>query len=146
MVLTEKGMKLSKEQKAALASQLDSPYGRVHLLCDGYEIILRVERAKGLSYRVVTYVNGSWKGTWCSGRESYPEQKFLNRKETPLTTPSKKAEAEKIFGNRAVAKDPFYSKKIVTYDLSWPSGKVAINHLCRVCESVEIVTQKDGAA
>lgn len=139
-------MKLTKEQKAALVVQLASPYGRVHLLCDGYEIILRVERAKGLSYRVVTYVNGSWQGKWCSGRESYPEQKFLNRKETPLLSRSKKAEAEKIFGKRAIAKDPYLSKKIVSYDLSWPSGKAAINHLCRVCESVEIVLPKDGAA
>ena len=77
-----------------------------------------------------------------AGKETFPEQKFLNRKETPCAKPSEKAKAEKIFGKRAVAKDPWYSKKIVTYDISWASGKQAINHLCRVCESIEIIVDE----
>ena len=77
-----------------------------------------------------------------AGKETFPEQKFINRKEIPCAKPSEKAKAEKIFGKRAVAKDPWYSKKIVTYDISWASGKQAINHLCRVCESIEIVAEE----
>lgn len=137
-------MKLTKEQKAELIDKLSHPYGRVALMCDGYRISLAVERSGQLAYRVVTYVNGVWKGAWCSGSDSHPEQKFLNRKEIPLAKPSEKAKMEKIIGKRAVAKDPWFTKKLVTFDVSWASGKSAINHLCKVCESIEIIADEGG--
>lgn len=132
-------MKLTKEQKDTLIADLTSPWGRVHLICDGYRIALVVEQAKPLVFRIVTYINGQWGGEWSLGSKEFPEQKFLNKKTRLACTPSFKAKMEKIFGKRAVAKDPYYNKTFVTYDISWPSGKAAINHLCRVCESVEIV-------
>lgn len=137
-------MKLTKEQKAELIEKLNNPYGRVALMCDGYRIALSVQRTGQLSYRVVTYVNGEWKGAWVSGINSYPEQKFLNRKEHPLAKPSEKAKMEKIMGKRAVAKDPWFTKKLVTFDISWASGRSAINHLCKVCESIEIIADEGG--
>ncbi len=134
-------MKLTKEQKQSLIDTLTSTWGRVNLLCDGYRVTLCVQPVAALKFRVVTYVNGVWEGKWIAGKESFPEQKFLNRKEISCAKPSEKAKAEKIFGKRAVAKEPWYSKKIVTYDISWASGRQAINHLCRVCESIEIVAE-----
>ena len=134
-------MKLTKEQKQKLIDDLKCTWGRVDLLCDGYRVTLAVERYSGLKYRVITYVNGYWKGEWFSGPSEHPEQKFLNRRERPLASPKQKADAEKILGKRAVAKDPWYSKKLVTYDISWASGSAAINHLCRVCDSIEIVAE-----
>ena len=134
-------MKLTKEQKQALIDQLSLTFGTVKLRCDGYEIVLQVQQVKPLQYRVITFVNGFWEGKWMSGRESYPEQKFLNKKETHCAKPSDKARAEKIFGKRAVAKDPWYTKKIVTYDVTWASGRQAINHLCRVCDSIEVIKE-----
>lgn len=131
-------MKIGKIQQAELIEKLQSLYGNVRLLCDGFEVTLCVERSKGLACRVVTYVNGQWCGKWVSGTESFPEQKFLNRRERSLVTPAKKAEAEKALGKRYVAKSPFYSAKIVIYDISWPSGRAAINHLMRVCDSVQV--------
>jgi hypothetical protein len=145
MVLTEIEMKLTKEQKAELIEKLGHPYGRVELMCDGYRITLRVERSSQLAYRVVTYVNGEWKGVWFSGTENHPEQKFLNRRERPLAKPSQKAKMEKIMGKRAVAKDPWYSKKLVMFDVSWASGKTAINHLVKVCDSIEILHDEAAA-
>lgn len=134
-------MKLTQEQKKKLIEQLSIPYGAVALRCDGYEIKLRVEAVKKLTYRVVTYVNGEWKGVWIDASRPCPEQKFLNKTERPFATPTQKAKAEKLFGKRAVAKDPFYTKKLVSYDISWPSGSRAINHLCNVCDSIEIVDE-----
>lgn len=137
-------MKLTKEQKAELIDKLSHPYGRVALMCDGYRIDLVVQAARGLHYRIVTYINGQWEGKWILGMDSFPEQKFLNRKERPMAKPSEKAKAEKIFGKRSVAKDPWYSKTLVTFDISWASGKSAINHLCKVCESIEIIADEGG--
>lgn len=135
---------LTKEQKQAAIDALSYPYGFVKLICDGYEIALVVEKSNKLTYRIVTYINGMLKGEWVSGTAEHPEQRFLNRKERPLASPKEKAKFEKAFGKRATAKDPWFSKTIVTYDISWASGRSAINHLCRVSKSIELV-EKEGA-
>lgn len=132
-------MKLSKEQKDELAATLDMPWGSIALLCDGYRVTLQVQREKGrMVYRVMTFVNGSFRGQWVSGTETHPEQKFLRKSVRPLCSPAQKAKAEKAFGKRYVAKDPYYNAKLTYFMPDWASGKAAITHLCKVCESVEI--------
>lgn len=70
-------MKLSKEQIDVLDRDLSHPYGSgVELLCDGYTVTLKVERCKGMRYRVMTYVNGYFKGIWCGlSKQDYPERR-----------------------------------------------------------------------
>jgi len=133
-------MKLTKEQKTELAQKLTSPWGAVKLICDGFTIDLQVQRMKGgMSYRVMTYVNGQFLGLWVSSTQEHTEQKFLRKSARPLYSAAYKAKMEKIFGKRAVAKDESYQKKHVTYMPDFASGKAAISHLCKVCESIEIV-------
>ena len=132
-------MKLSKEQMTVLANQLLNPWGSVSLMCNGYLIDLQVRRAKGMTYRVMTYVNGQFKGSWCLADKESPEQKFLRKVEKSLVSAAKRAKAEKIFGKRYVAKDPFYQKKLTHFMPDFASGKAAISHLCKVCDSVEVL-------
>lgn len=133
-------MKLSKDQIEVLAKDLSHPYGRgVKLLCDGYTVHLVVERYKGMTYRVMTYVNGVFKGTWFSSKNAHPEQKFLRKLVRPLCSPAKKREMEKIMGKRHIKNDPYYSATHTSYWADWANGKAALNHLNRVCESVELV-------
>ncbi|MBR7793803.1 hypothetical protein KDM87_14485 [Undibacterium sp. FT147W] len=134
-------MKLTKEQKDELALKLNSPWADVKLICDGYAITLRVERSKALSYRVATYINGEWRGEWFSNEKEFPEQKFLRKAVRALWSPAKRKEAEKMLGKRHVAKDPFWNKTITYFSCDWPSGKAAINHLCKVCESVQVAPE-----
>lgn len=142
-------MKLSKEQKEELARQLSMPWGRVKLLCDGYQVDLVVERTAALAYRVVTYINGQWKGAWVSGSQSHPEQKFLRKSVRPTTSKAKLLAMEKKMGKRyfkQFCKDyPYWTSHITTYDITWASGKAAINHLCKVCDSVAIA-EEEGTA
>ncbi|SDI52591.1 hypothetical protein [Propionivibrio dicarboxylicus] len=134
-------MKLTKEQKAELEDKLTYLGGTVELLCDGYRVALQVQRWKGLSMRVMTFVDGTFKGVWFRADKPCPEQKFLRKSEKNFWSPSEKARAEKIFGKRAVAKDPLYSLKVTMFHPDWASGKAAISHLVRVCESVEIAPE-----
>lgn len=131
-------MKLTKEQKAKLSAALSHPWGTVALICDGYRVDLQVQRAKAMTYRVMTYVNGQFLGKWVSDKEVFPEQKFLRKSIRPLASPAQKAKAEKILGKRVVAKDPWYNKTLTSYMPDWASGKAAISHLCKVCDSVEV--------
>ncbi|MXR36730.1 hypothetical protein [Craterilacuibacter sinensis] len=142
-------MKLTKEQRQELINKLDSPWGRVSLLCDGHKVSLAVERAKGMRYRVITYVDGRWEGKWMSGREEHPEQKFLNKQVRPVVSKKYKADMEKAVGKRyfkkMCAEESYLTKNITVYNISWASGRSAINHLCKVCDSIQIVTEEETA-
>ncbi len=132
-------MKLSKEQIEELAKSLIHPYGGgVKLLCDGYTVNLQVECYKGMTYRVMTYVNGYMKGVWVGLSGEYPEQKFLRKQVKPLCSPAKKSKMEKIMGKRHIKNDPYYSATKTYYWNDWISGKAALNHLNKVCESVQL--------
>ncbi|MDH4134390.1 MAG: hypothetical protein OEV31_06340 [Gammaproteobacteria bacterium] len=133
-------MKLSKEQIAVLAENLNHPWGRVTLLCDGHRISLEVARtsAKSMSYRVMTYVNGFFRGTWIMDDKPCPEQKFLRKAVKPRCSPARKREAEKALGKRYVKSHPYYSETSTTYWPDWANGKAALNHLNKVCESVQL--------
>lgn len=137
-------MKLSKEQKEEVIAKISLPWGMAHLLCDGYRISLSVERDKGLSYRVMTYINGHFKGTWCNVENECPEQKFLRKSVRRICSPPYKQKMEKLLGKRHVAKDPFYTRTFTCYMPDWSSGKAAINHLCKVCDSVQVVEPEES--
>lgn len=131
-------MKLTKEQRAALTDQLLSPWGHVELICDGRRIVLSMQRwsRTRVVYRVMTYVDGEFKGAWMRG--DTPEAKFLRKSVRPLVSAARRKDAEKTCGKRWVAKQPLYSETHTSYFPDWPNGRAAINHLCKVCESVEI--------
>lgn len=132
-------MKLSKEQISVLAAQLDSPWGAVKLMCDGNKVDLQVQRcSKGLKYRVMTFVNGEFCGKWCNPKNECPEQKFMRKLVKPVCSPARKREAEKALGKRYVKSKPCYSEISTSYWPDWASGKAALNHLNRVCESIQL--------
>jgi hypothetical protein len=125
-------MKLSKLQIEVLEKSLSHPFGNgVQLMCDGYKI-------KGLTYRVMIYVNGEFKGLWCNPKNECPEQKFMRKSVKPLCSPARKREAEKALGKMFVKNRPYYSLTITNYWPDWANGKAALNHLNKVCESIQL--------
>ena len=138
-------MKLSKAQRETIEQRLSHPYGRAKLICDGHEVTLHVERSKGMTYRVMTYVDGEFRVAWVSAKEAHPQQKFMRKRVRRLYSPAAVAKAEKILGKRYVAKQPSYREAITTYAPDWASGRAALAHLCKVCESIEDVTDAPEA-
>ncbi|QOK91553.1 hypothetical protein HF908_08730 [Ralstonia pseudosolanacearum] len=59
--------KLTREEIIKIEYELSNPYGMAQLECDGYRVDVRVERDRGLSYSLMVYVNGEWKGEWVKG-------------------------------------------------------------------------------
>lgn len=139
-------MMLTKVQRAELAKKLAYPYGEpVRLVCDGKVITLCVVRdsGPGIRYRVMTYVDGRFEGEWCKGET--PEAKFLRKTVTPLISAAKRKDAVKRMGIRWVASQSIYNAKVALWHPYWSSGKAAIAHLCKVCESVEIAPPEKAA-
>lgn len=131
--------KLTKEQKEQVISDLSQLFGRASLKCDGYEIVLQVERFKGFKYRVITYINGTFNLVWCLSKSAAPEAKFLRKSTRPNISPVARQKLEKQLGKRYVAKDPYWSGSYTIYLPDWSTGRAAVNHLCKVCEAVELV-------
>ncbi|WP_156876952.1 hypothetical protein [Paludibacterium yongneupense] len=132
-------MKLTQEQREQLIKQLSLPWGRADLLCDGRRITLEVRRVnKGMTYRVCTFVDGYFKYEWARGSTAHSEQKFLRKSVRPNVSPAKRKQLEKQWGKRYVKNDTFINGTITLYLPDWVDGKAAINHLCKVSDSIEI--------
>ncbi|WP_199052394.1 hypothetical protein [Aquitalea sp. ASV15] len=137
--------KLTAEQKEKLISDLSFPWGKADLMCDGRRITLEVRRSsKGMTYRVCTFVDGVFEYKWAQGATPVPEQKFLRKSVRPNVSPVKRKELEKKFGKRWVQKDKFINGAVTLYLPDWSSGKAAINHLCKVCDSVELAEKTEA--
>lgn len=138
-------MKLTKSQIEILSAGLFTPYARpLHLLCDGHRISLNVERSsnKTMQYRVMTYVDDVFKGAWISGTNSHPEQKYLRKVTRRVISPAKKAEYIKKLGKkRAQEWIGDMDRAYTLYYGDWPNAKAALNHLNKVCESVELALE-----
>ncbi|MDQ2822435.1 MAG: hypothetical protein M3Y65_19005 [Pseudomonadota bacterium] len=136
-------MKLTKEQKEKVIADLSIIYGVAKLQCDGFEVALQVQRFGGIKYRVMTYVNGTIRGEWCSAKNNAPESKFFRKVVRLNVSTAKRLKLEKDFGKRFVAKDKYINGSFSYYLPDWTSGRAAINHLCKVCESVEIISSSN---
>jgi hypothetical protein len=131
-------MKLSKEQKTFILEQLNSQFKSVQLLCDGYEITLRMERYK-MKLVIGIYVNGSVKGVWVTKPEEHQESKFLASHQKSYYSAKEKAERIKVFGKREANKRYDLDKKL-EYKLPYFStAQAALTHLIKVSDSIELI-------
>ena len=132
-------MKLTKDQIATLSSQLSNPYSLpIYLLCDDRKITLEVRLYKALQYRVMTFIDGSFKGDWVLSGTAHPEQKYLRKSVRNLYPPAKRAKLIKEFGKK-LAEKIGANKTQTLYWSDWPNARAALNHLNKVCESIEVV-------
>lgn len=56
----------TREQWADIERRLGSPYGRVDLKCDTFELTLLVEAVKPRQFTIMVFVDGSFRGTMLS--------------------------------------------------------------------------------
>lgn len=134
-------VKLDKSVKDKLIQQLSHPYGRVSLLCDGRRITLAVEQFKPLKYFIGIYIDEVFKGRWLFKEQNHPETKYLYVKTKALFSAAEKAKLIKIFGVRSAKKNFELDKKSSSLMSYFPNGRMAINHLCKVCDSIELIEE-----
>lgn len=133
-------MSLSKEQKADAIKQLNGLFNTVRLICDGYKITLKMERYK-MKLVIGIYVNGHIKGAWAVKPEEHPESKFLASHQKSYYSAKEKAERIKAFGKREANKRFNLDKKFEYKLPFFNSARSALNHLIKVSDSIELVTE-----
>lgn len=131
--------KLTKEQKSLILSELNYPYGKVKLQCDNDIITLTVEQTKPLKFEICVYVNGSFKSAWLNTDKQYPEQKYLYVRTKCFLKAEHKKFYLKNFGKKRL-NERIKEETYTLYHAFFPSAKMAISHLCKVCENIEIIT------
>jgi hypothetical protein len=87
------------------------------------------------------YINGWFKGEWMQADKPVREQRYLRKSVRQMYSAAVKAKAEKEAGKRFVKK--YLSGTITLFDPTWSSGRAVIAHLCKVCDSIEILTNDE---
>ncbi len=124
-----------------LKSQMDSPWGRMTLKCDQFEVSL-VQQAdtKGRKWLTSVYVDGFFKGEWCfaddNGEPKHEEARRFLRKTSKAYFSAKEVEAyRKAFGKRRAAE--IAAKRHVWFRADWSSFNSLKKHLLANNSSIE---------
>ncbi|MBK0062405.1 MULTISPECIES: hypothetical protein [unclassified Acinetobacter] len=138
-------MTLTKAQKDFVVNRLKSQWRQVKLKCDGFEVTLGLIQVTDTKLAVEIYINNFFKGTWVLNPEKHIESKFLPIRYLWLWSPKEKKEILKKFGKRAAYKNfPDLDKRLEHKTTHFTSGRAAINHLIKVCDSIELITEIPG--
>lgn len=110
-------------------SSLSSPYGLgVHLDCDGYKLTLQVAQVKALRYVIQIYVDGFFKGAWCSAKNPCEEQRrFMRRVDRALHKPKDLAALKRVFSAKQLRE--MAAKRYTYFEGHWPSFAPLKRHL-----------------
>lgn len=135
-------MSLSKEQKAFIIKELNNQMSVIKLNCDGFEVSLSLERVQNFKLAIGLYVNGFMKGSWIIRPDDYHESKFLPIRTKSKYSPKIKQQIIKIWGKRRAYKEyPDLDEKIEYKGSHFSSARSALNHLNKVSESIELLTE-----
>jgi len=134
---------LTKEQKAFAIKELETKW-QLLLNCDGYEIMLKIQRHK-MKLVIGIYVDGTVKGCWCTDHSEHPEAKYLAPHFINKFKPSFKAKILKLYGKRRAYQE--HPDLDVKHEYRLPyfaNATKAINHLIKVSDSIELLTEMEA--
>lgn len=135
---------LSKADKQRLIDELSSSLGRAKLLCDGVTVDAHVQLDK-MKLVVTVYINGKIEGKWIDG-EDETVRKFWFKKEKFCY--GKKARdfflkgaKSRVMGKQYRAECAEKAAKRASFWLPyWSSPRSFINHICKTCQEIQIVS------
>lgn len=131
---------LNKTQKALAIKELETKW-QLLLKCDGYEITLKIQRHK-MKLVIGIYVDGTIKGCWCTKHLEHPEAKYLAPYFINVWKTKSKQELIKTYGKReAYKRFPDLDDKHEYRLPYFANATKAINHLMKVSESIELLTE-----
>jgi hypothetical protein len=128
---------MTKEEWAEVERKLQSPFGSVDLMCDGYKLTLQVQRDK-MRLVIMIYVNGHFKGIWFDDCEE--RRRFFR----PSTRKLHPASSFKGFTKKELKTDwvkKTMEKTMTSYSPLWLSFRPLKAHLIKNNTSIELVKE-----
>lgn len=136
----------TKDQWADIERELSSVFGYANLVCDGYQIHLKIERIakNSIKYGVAIYVDGLIRGDWMLGKKE--EALKFYREEKRYVWNAKMRAALLQISKRGVLdkadRDQYARDAKATTSLwspYWPTAKALCRHLRTTCTAIEVV-------
>jgi len=130
---------MTKEDWGKVEKALSGTYGHAVIQVDGREVYFQRGLVTKNRLGIVTYIDGQWKGAWISGKEEYPEQKYLRPATRFMHSAKRRAEFKKW--PKRIQKLFAYDvdEKLHYYDLIWPSVTAIRRHYEKTFQSIELV-------
>ena len=117
---------------------LTSPYGRVRLKCDTYDLTLGVVPQGPLRYMIVPFLGGRFKGEWIVN-DCEERRRFLRRRKVTLYSTAETAKLVRKFGRKRAEEIFHIERAYQRWYLEWPSFAPLKRHLIANNESIELV-------
>jgi hypothetical protein len=127
---------MTKVEWEQIEKSLQSPWGQVELICDGYKLTLQVHRDK-MRLVIMTYINGHFKGIWMS-EDCEERRRFLRPKVSKVYKDSFFKGFTKKEQKYLKAK---YDESITTYLPYWGSFRPLKAHLIKNNTSIELAPE-----
>ena len=124
---------MTKAEWEQIEKSLQSPWGSVELLCDGYKLTLQTQRDK-MRLIIMTYSNDHFKGIWIS-EDCEERRRFFQPKVRKLYKDSFFKGFSKKEEKYLRAK---YAKTITTYSPYWGAFRLLKAHLIKNNTSIEL--------
>jgi hypothetical protein len=128
---------MTKEQWAEIETKLQSPWGNVSLMCDGYKLTLQIQRDK-MRLVIMIFIDGEFKGIWFN--ECEERRRFFRPSVRKIFPPS----AFKGFTKKEMKSDwvkKQMDKTITAYSPLWPSFRPLKAHLIKNNTSIELAPE-----
>lgn len=134
---------LTKEDIEKITAELELPWGRVGLDCDGYTVTVAVVRARALKYELAVFVNGYQKGSHIM-EDCEERRRFLRPSTRSLYPPAKQKAFIKDCGKR-MAKKLGIDKRFTIHSHYWLSVRSMLRHFAANNSNIKLIGIGDAA-
>lgn len=111
-------------------AELALPWGVVQLQCDQFKLELAVRKIGHLRYTVVPYVDGVFKGVWCSAKHSREEQRrFLRPASESAYKPADLKRMKCLYSAKQLPE--IAARRFEYFKADWPAFKPLKRHLIK---------------
>lgn len=125
-------------------AELASPWGTVQLQCDQFKLRLQVHKVGHLRYTVMPYVDGVFKGIWCSAKNPCEQQRRFMRPASAAAY--KPAELKRMKGLYSAKQlHDMAAKRFEYFKADWPAFKPLKRHLIKHNQVITLVLPQPAA-
>jgi len=127
---------MTKEEWDKVEKSMNSPWGRISLICDGYRLTLETGLYKR-TLSTMVYVNGEWKGAWF-GTDCEERRRFFR----PVKRLAWRPKMIKGLSKRSLKSlniDPKETR--ISYDATWSAFRPLKAHLIKNNTSIELAPE-----
>jgi hypothetical protein len=129
---------MTPEDWKYVENELTPPIGFVKLICDGYEVALRVVMITKMSFGVEVFVNGIRKGNWII-EECEESRRFYRRVERPMYKPHEHKEIKNVC--KILGKKSYHDEKFVYFKPYWTNVTALRRHFCKHNQDIQLVRE-----